>query len=93
MKLLSLAVIALLVLSSADDPCCNACPDGKDKYYSIVQPLCGESCIDPKNAWVYKIFEPGMINAGSPDRLVCKELGFTKYVNTETHGVPYIISV
>ena len=49
--------------------CCKACPEGLDKYYSIVQlgafPLliidqCGESCISKSSYPLYKFFEPGM---------------------------------
>jgi hypothetical protein len=93
MKLLALSVIILIALSAADTPCCNACPEGEEKYYSIVNTNCGESCINPSHAWIYKIFEPGMKDAGSPDRMVCKELGFTVYTETEVHKVPYLLSV
>ncbi len=68
------------------EKCCDTCPEGKDKYYSI--PLlskdhCGESCIEPEHYKEYRILEPMLRKAetNSP----CLDKGFI-YENTEQHG-------
>ena len=73
MKLQTL--VALLGLTAAvknqndDEACCNKCPDGESKYYSIDKIFhhCGESCLNDKDYWKYKIFEPGLTKADAAD--------------------------
>ena len=38
---------------------------------------CGESCLDPKDYWKYKIFEPHMekVESNTP----CLDFGYSKY--------------
>ena len=66
--------------------CCDTCPDGTEKYYSI--PLlskdhCGESCISPDNYYKFKILEPMLTKADT--NTPCLDKGFT-YYETEKHG-------
>jgi len=70
----------------SDDKCCTACVAPHEKYYSIdkVHNMCGECCMDPKDFWKYKIFEPGLTNA--TDNNPCAEAKFTDYQSTVTHG-------
>merc|ERR1719473_2443511 len=82
---------ALVAAASAmpfvsDDKCCTACVAPLEKYYSIdkVHNMCGECCMDPKDFWKYKIFEPGLTNA--TDNNPCAEAKFTDYQSTVTHG-------
>ena len=57
------------------------------RYYSIdnIFHMCGECCIDPKNEWIFKIFEPGLTLA--KDLTPCQENGYPFYNSTVTHGV------
>ena len=86
---------ALLSYASAMDVCCNACPEGQIKTYSIDKMfnMCGESCMAEKDYWKYKIFEPGMKKANSFDEKACEKQGYSVYKETDTHGVPHIISM
>ena len=48
------------------EKCCSPCSKkGEVKYYSVVseKDTCGESCLNPKVAWIYKIFEKNMLLA------------------------------
>ena len=69
------------------DKCCDSCKLPEIKYYSIDTRFnhCGESCMDPKYFWIYKVFEKGLTKADS--NTPCKDLTYTKYFKTETHGV------
>ena len=70
-----------------NEKCCSPCSkEGEVKYYSVVTEVdtCGESCINPKLAWIYKIFEKNMVLAEDKN---CESLGFTNYIHTESHGV------
>ena len=96
MKFFSL--VALVATVVAEDKCCVACPTtgGMIKAYSIDPNAghCGESCIPASQFWLYHIFEKWLTksdsgNDGSP----CAEHGFTEYWQTETHGVPHLLSV
>ncbi len=77
-----------------DNKCCENCPEGTDKYYSI--PLfqhnrCGESCIDPNDYNKYHLFEPKLTKADS--NTPCLDKGYT-YYTSEQHGFgPVKISV
>lgn len=70
-----------------DEPkCCDSCPSGTDKYYSIpivFNKNCGESCIAPEDYDMFKKFEPDLTLADSHHP--CEDKGFTTYVDTETH--------
>ena len=68
------------------DKCCDSCPSGTQKYYSI--PLlskdhCGESCINPDNYNKYHLLEPMLTKADT--NTPCLDRGFT-YQDTEVHG-------
>ena len=68
--------------------CCDKCEkENEVKYYSIdwIFGKCGECCLDPKDYWKYKIFEPGLTKAETESG-VCASLGYAKYDKTETHG-------
>lgn len=71
-----------------DEPkCCETCPDGTDKYYSVPkmhQKNCGESCIAPEDVKKYSMLEPGLTKAET--NTPCIDLGYTDYDHTETHG-------
>ena len=72
---------------TTNEKCCLSCPKkGEVKYYSVVTEVgrCGESCLNPKVSWIYKIFEPGLTLAQDNN---CSTLGYPEYMNTETHGV------
>ena len=66
--------------------CCETCPEGTDKYYSIpilMHGHCGESCIRPEDYNKYKLFEPKLTLADT--NTPCVDRGFT-YEKTEQHG-------
>ena len=66
--------------------CCDTCPEGTDKYYSIPilnKDHCGESCIDPKHYYEYKLLEPMLTKADT--NTPCLDRGFI-YETTEKHG-------
>jgi len=74
--------------------CCIICPNGLTKYYSVSSWFgnCGETCIDPNDYDVYKIFEPGLSLATT--NTICEDLGYSLYTKTERHGIwPIAISV
>eukprot|EP01004_Peranema_trichophorum_P000706 NODE_10784_length_491_cov_28.274457_g10132_i0.p1 GENE.NODE_10784_length_491_cov_28.274457_g10132_i0~~NODE_10784_length_491_cov_28.274457_g10132_i0.p1 ORF type:complete len:129 (-),score=18.06 NODE_10784_length_491_cov_28.274457_g10132_i0:103-435(-) len=75
------------------DPCCHNCTLPKVKYYSIDKTFnqCGECCMDPKDYPKFKIFEPGLTLA--TDNTPCSDHNYGKYVKTETHGIPGILSI
>lgn len=56
-------------------------------YYSIdhIFNQCGQCCIDPKNEWIFKIFEAGLTLAN--DTTPCPENAYPYYSETVTHGV------
>ena len=88
-------VLGLISVVSAIDPCCEICPEGQIKAWSVNKMfgMCGESCMEPKDYWKYKIFEPGMQKANSTTEAVCEELGYGVYRSTEVHGIPHIFDV
>jgi len=66
--------------------CCDTCPEGTDKYYSIPvlsKNHCGESCIKPEDYNKFKLLEPKLTKAYS--NTPCLVRGFT-YENTEQHS-------
>jgi len=70
-----------------NEKCCESCPSGTDKYYSIPKIFkknCGESCIAPEDYKKIKLFEPDLTLADTAHP--CEDKGFVNYVNTETHG-------
>lgn len=77
-----------------DSPCCKTCADPLEKYYSVDVPhgFCGETCMNPKKYWLFKIFESNLTK--STDNTPCSEQftptggHYTKYSSTVTHGVP-----
>ena len=85
------------MLGKKDEPkCCETCPDGTDKYYSIPkrhQESCGESCIAPDDVATYSKLEPGMQKAET--NTPCVDHGYSIYDHTETHGkhTPVAITV
>eukprot|EP00833_Pecoramyces_ruminatium_P018057 jgi/Orpsp1_1/1192089/evm.model.d7180000090535.1 len=94
MKFLNLFVASLLALAtvaSAEEKCCTKCTKkGEEKYYSIdlKHDMCGECCMKPILYPVYHLFEKGLLKAENEHP--CHELGYTKYVSTETHGALFI---
>jgi hypothetical protein len=78
-------------VEALNEQCCVACPTNTVKYYSIDKTFghCGESCLNPKDYAAYKLFEPGLTLA---DKDNCNSLGYTVYWETETHGIPHILS-
>ena len=62
------AVTTVAAAAAADKPCCDKCPSGTDKYFSLpvlFKHNCGESCIAPKDVAKMKLFEPGLTAADS----------------------------
>ena len=70
-----------------DKSCCIICPNGLTKYYSVstIFGNCGETCLDPNDYDIYKIFEPGLSIATTNN--ICEDLGYSLYIKTEKHGV------
>lgn len=69
-----------------NNKCCEKCPTGTDKYYSIPtlpENHCGESCIKPEDYIKYKIFEPKLTKADT--NTPCMNMGYS-YIDSETHG-------
>ena len=84
---------ASLLVHRTECKTCNTA-QGYHKFYSVVTdpaPRCGESCITDAMYPIYKIFEPGMMNA--TDNTPCADRNYTVYNGTETHGIPGILSV
>jgi len=80
--------------TSTDDPCCKSCAAPLEMYYSVDVPhgFCGQTCMDPKRYWLFKIFESNLTKA--TDNTPCPEQytptggHYTKYSSTVTHGFP-----
>lgn len=68
--------------------CCSSCDteNGYEKYYSIAKLFnnCGESCIQPKDFWKYKILEPGLKKADT--NTPCLDRQYDQYLYSPTHG-------
>ena len=80
-------------------PCCQGpCTSPEEKYYSVdrIFNMCGESCMNPKDYWLYKIFEPGLTKAQTnfpcshQRSKVSGDGNFTVYYQTEVHGFRYL---
>ena len=69
------------------DPCCHACSEPLEKYYSVdhLHNNCGEACMDPKLFWLYKLFEPGLAKDETTNE-PCQVRGYDDYQYTPTHG-------
>ena len=63
-------------------PCCVVCNAPKEKYYSIVDNLCGETCIVPATYPLWKFFEPNL-KPSSVLRGPCNSSGYKYYVKTK----------
>ncbi len=66
--------------------CCNSCPEGTDKYFSIPilsKDHCGESCIAPEQYTMYHLLEPKLTKATT--NTPCLDMGYS-YENTQQHG-------
>eukprot|EP00746_Dinoflagellata_sp_MGD_P041432 gnl/MRDRNA2_/MRDRNA2_200226_c0_seq1.p1 gnl/MRDRNA2_/MRDRNA2_200226_c0~~gnl/MRDRNA2_/MRDRNA2_200226_c0_seq1.p1 ORF type:complete len:374 (+),score=55.04 gnl/MRDRNA2_/MRDRNA2_200226_c0_seq1:193-1314(+) len=78
------------------EPCCAfPCSYPNEKFFSIdrLNNRCGECCVQQKDLWVYRIFEPEMNFAPGPPGL-CEYLGYTRYDFTDVHGAgPFTIEV
>lgn len=81
-------------VTAAEGPCCKTCAEPLEKYYSVDVPhgFCGETCMNPKRYWIFKIFESNLTKA--EDNTPCSEQftphggHYTKYQSTVTHGFP-----
>ncbi|ORX82469.1 hypothetical protein BCR32DRAFT_326835 [Anaeromyces robustus] len=85
---LVLFVTLLFTTIASADKCCETCTaKGYKKFYSVdkIFNRCGECCMKPNKYWLYHMFEAGLLEAETENP--CKELGFTEYETTETHGV------
>jgi len=77
-------------LVKGDGECCLACEAPAVRYYSVDEPHghCGESCMDPHNFGIFKIFESNLTIAdGSTGFTSCADLGWPSYRETVSHGV------
>ena len=66
--------------------CCDTCPEGEDKYYSIPiisKDHCGESCIKPEDYNKYHLLEPQLKKATT--NTPCLDMGYS-YEDTEERG-------
>lgn len=86
-------------VGTALPPCCQGpCTAPEEKYYSVdrIFNMCGESCMNPKDYWLYKIFEAGLTKAQSnfpcshQRSRVSGDGNFTVYYQTEVHGFRYL---
>ncbi len=76
-----------LTIPLSDTKCCATCPENEAKYFSVVSwnKMCGESCINPKDYWEFKLFEHNLTRA--TDNTPCVDQNFTLYKKTESHGI------
>lgn len=88
--MLKAAVLASIAsLARGDDKCCETCPEGQQKYYSVNSnwAYCVEVCLEPSSIKEYKPFEWNLTVAdGSTGYTSCAELGWPQYNLTFTHG-------
>ena len=68
-----------------EEKCCTKCELPEIKYYSLIHPRCGESCLDPKDYWKYKVFEPKMHKAET--NTPCADFGYGAYEQTQIHSI------
>ena len=90
-----LASASVFKMEVSTTPCCVTCPSDLIMTYSIpvIGGLCGESCMKDSDFWKYKMFEPMMQKAASNTATPCKDNGFTQYKETDTHGIPHVLSM
>ena len=83
---LATAATALQLQSDDSDMCCVTCSSPNEKFYSIdtTHNMCGEACMDPKDYWLYKIFEWGL--EATDSNTPCHDHGYDVYDSTPTHG-------
>jgi hypothetical protein len=85
--MVAIALFAFIASTArADQPCCQACTEPQEKYYSIdkTHGFCGECCMKPSSYSIFKIFEPGLTKA--TDNHPCADAKYTNYTSTVTHG-------
>jgi len=85
------SVLASIAAVAQSELCCQTCPDGQQKYYSVDMKHghCGEACIDPSKFGIFHVFESNLTIAdGSTGFSSCADLGWPKYTETVTHGDP-----
>ena len=87
MKTLALSLLLAGASAGSQTRCCDTCELPKVKYYSVdhIFKHCGESCMDPKDYWKYKIFEPGLTLANGTNT-PCADLQWPVFYEEETHG-------
>ena len=85
------------LVGAAAANCCGVCDEkaGFIKAYSIdhIFNMCGECCLKPGDFWKYKIFELGLTKADAVDDTPCAKNGYTNFYETDTHGVPGVITM
>jgi len=85
------SVLASIAAVAQSELCCQTCPDGQQKYYSVDMKHghCGEACIDPSKFGIFHVFESNLTIAdGSTGYQSCADLGWPVYTETVTHGDP-----
>jgi len=83
-------LLAVAGLVQGDGECCLTCEAPSVRYYSVDEPHghCGESCTDPRQFGIFKVFESNLTIAdGSTGYKSCAELGWPVYRETVSHGV------
>lgn len=89
------SIVALIGAASAN--CCGVCnaEAGEIKAYSIdhIFNMCGECCLQPGDFWKYKIFELGLTKTDDVAGTPCADNGYSNYKETDTHGVPGVITM
>ena len=94
MNIKIIAIIAIIALSGVIcDKCCSVCPVGQEKVFVLRSGECGEGCIDPSSFNKIKVFESTLTLAPKSDEPACLEAGYPIYKNTETHGIPKILTL
>jgi len=84
-------LVASIATLAQGEKCCQTCPDGQQKYYSVDMKHghCGEACIAPSMFHLFKVFESNLTIAdGSTGYTSCADLGWPVYTETVTHGDP-----
>merc|ERR1711865_737562 len=73
----------------SEGKCCDKCTGDKQMYFSIADNsgpwLCGQTCIRSSFYPIFHIFE-GNLTKSATNGGVCADAGYTKYVETTTHG-------
>jgi len=74
--------------NNLQEKCCTSCSIPYVKYYSLAQGRCGESCLDPKDYFKYKVFEFNLTKAIT--NTPCSDYGYKIYNGTHTHSAGVI---